>query len=177
MYTPMEDHMQALQRISRYIQGTRHYGLHLYPSSTTCLISYIDALILDDLPLVTVCFLVITWYPGRPNGNPLYLALELKPNTMMLPILWSMNHGDTYLLGNLVQHQRTKYVEMKILHVPSRYQITYIFVKGLPLILFHDLKNSLSIRQPPLNCGRIRIYYQKKKQWLHSWLQWLIASV
>jgi hypothetical protein len=65
-------------------------------------------------------------------------------------------------IGNLVQHQRTKYVEMKILHVPSRYQITYIFVKGLPLILFHDLKNSLSIRQPPLNCGRIRIYYKKK---------------
>ncbi|GAA0154857.1 hypothetical protein LIER_12715 [Lithospermum erythrorhizon] len=35
--------MSALKRIVRYVQGTIDYGLHLYPSSTTSLISYIDA--------------------------------------------------------------------------------------------------------------------------------------
>jgi hypothetical protein len=43
MHNPMEDHMHALRRILRYIQGTCHYGLHLSSSSTTSLISYTDA--------------------------------------------------------------------------------------------------------------------------------------
>jgi hypothetical protein len=43
MHNPMETHMHALRRILRYIQGTCHYGLHLYPSSTMTLISYTDA--------------------------------------------------------------------------------------------------------------------------------------
>lgn len=32
--------MQAFRRILHYIQGTQSYGLHLYPMSTTSLISY-----------------------------------------------------------------------------------------------------------------------------------------
>jgi len=43
MHNPMEDHMHALRRIMRYIHDTCHCGLHLYPSSTTSLISYTDA--------------------------------------------------------------------------------------------------------------------------------------
>ena len=35
--------MTALKRIVRYIKGTLDRGLHLYPSQTTTLISYIDA--------------------------------------------------------------------------------------------------------------------------------------
>ena len=42
MHNPMEEHMHALKRIIRYIQGTLNYGLHLYPSSTTTLHSYTD---------------------------------------------------------------------------------------------------------------------------------------
>jgi hypothetical protein len=41
MHNPIDNHMHALRQILRYIQGTKHYGLHLYPSSTTSLISYI----------------------------------------------------------------------------------------------------------------------------------------
>ncbi|KAK4358652.1 hypothetical protein RND71_020881 [Anisodus tanguticus] len=37
------EHMNALKRIIRYIQGTLDYGLHLYPSSTSTLVSYTDA--------------------------------------------------------------------------------------------------------------------------------------
>ncbi|XP_021839291.2 uncharacterized mitochondrial protein AtMg00810-like [Spinacia oleracea] len=42
MHSPTDDHMQNLKRIVRYIQGTLDYGLHLYPSSVTDLISYTD---------------------------------------------------------------------------------------------------------------------------------------
>ncbi|KAI5672686.1 hypothetical protein M9H77_13050 [Catharanthus roseus] len=71
--------------------------------------------------------------------------------------------GVIYLFGNPVQHQRTKHIEMdihfvrekvargevRVHHVPSRYQIADIFTKGLPFILFEDFRNSLSVRAPP----------------------------
>jgi hypothetical protein len=43
IYNLMDIHMQALCRILCYIHGTKHYSLHLYPSSTTSLISYKNA--------------------------------------------------------------------------------------------------------------------------------------
>ncbi|XP_055814312.1 uncharacterized mitochondrial protein AtMg00810-like [Solanum dulcamara] len=43
MHDPKDEHMLALKRIVRYIQGTLDYGLHLYPSFTSTLISYTDA--------------------------------------------------------------------------------------------------------------------------------------
>ncbi|XP_071741133.1 uncharacterized mitochondrial protein AtMg00810-like [Rutidosis leptorrhynchoides] len=62
-----------------------------------------------------------------------------------------------------VQHQRTKHIEMdihfvrekvargevRLLHVPSRFQIADIFTKGLPRLIFDDFRDSLSIRPPP----------------------------
>jgi len=73
------------------------------------------------------------------------------------------NVGAIYLSGNPVQHQRTKHIELdihfirkkvargqvRVLHVPSRHQIVDVFTKGLPLILFQDFRDSLSIRPPP----------------------------
>ena len=35
--------------------------------------------------------------------------------------------------------------QVRVLHVPSRYQIADIFTKGLPLVLFEDFWDSLSI--------------------------------
>jgi len=43
MYDPKDEHMHALKRILRYIRGTIDHGLHLYPSSTSTLVSYTDA--------------------------------------------------------------------------------------------------------------------------------------
>ncbi|KAK4336540.1 hypothetical protein RND71_044182 [Anisodus tanguticus] len=40
MHDPRVEHMNALKLIIRYIQGTLDYDLHLYPSSTSTLVSY-----------------------------------------------------------------------------------------------------------------------------------------
>ena len=74
MHNPMDDHMRALRRILRYIQGTCEYGLQLYSSSTSSLIAYTDA----DWGGFTntrqttsgYCdFLVTTYSQGPPNDN------------------------------------------------------------------------------------------------------------
>jgi hypothetical protein len=42
MHAPCTDHMLALKSILRYVKGTLHFGLHLYPSPIEKLISYTD---------------------------------------------------------------------------------------------------------------------------------------
>jgi len=42
MHDPRVEHMHALKHILRYIHGTMDFGLHLFSSSTSTLISYID---------------------------------------------------------------------------------------------------------------------------------------
>lgn len=43
MHDPRDIHMKALKRILSYIQGTLDFGLHLYKSSVSSLVSYTDA--------------------------------------------------------------------------------------------------------------------------------------
>ena len=80
-------------------------------------------------------------------------------------LVYCDNVSMIYLFGDPVQHQRTKHIEMyihfvgkkvaggqvRVLHVPSHYQIADIFTKGLPLQLFHDFRDSLNIHQPPIS--------------------------
>jgi len=91
------------------------------------------------------------------------LLLELHFPIHKATLVYCDNVSDIYLSGNPVQHQRTKHIKMdihfvrdkvargdiRILHVPSSYQIAGIFTKGLPLVLFQDFRDSLSVRQPP----------------------------
>ncbi|GAA0184115.1 hypothetical protein LIER_31412 [Lithospermum erythrorhizon] len=43
MHSPMIDHMLVLKRVIHYIQGTLDYGLHLYKSCSSSLVSYTNA--------------------------------------------------------------------------------------------------------------------------------------
>ncbi|KAI3772351.1 hypothetical protein L6452_03535 [Arctium lappa] len=90
------------------------------------------------------------------------LLLELHYPLRRATIVYCDNVSAIYLSGNPVHHQRTKHIEMdihfvrekvqrghvRVLHVPSRYQIADIFTKGLPRILFEDFRSSLSFRPP-----------------------------
>ena len=91
------------------------------------------------------------------------LLLELHFPIHKATLVYCDNVSAIYLSRNPVQHQHTKHIEMdihfvrekvacgdiRVLHVPSRYQIAYIFTKGLPLVLFQDFRNNLNVRQPP----------------------------
>ena len=92
------------------------------------------------------------------------LLLELHCPIPKATLVFCDNVSAIFLSGNPVQHQRTKHIEMdihfvrekvargqvRVLHVPTRFQIADIFTKGLPLVLFDDFRASLSIRLPPL---------------------------
>ncbi|XP_022004078.1 uncharacterized mitochondrial protein AtMg00810-like [Helianthus annuus] len=91
------------------------------------------------------------------------LLLELHRPLSRVTLVYYDNVSAIYLSGNPVQHQRTKHIELdihfvreqvqrgcvRVLHVPSRYQIADIFTKGLPRVLFDDFRSSLSVRPPP----------------------------
>lgn len=101
-----------------------------------------------------------------------YLILELHYPTHKATLVYCDNVSVVYLSGNPVNHQRTKHIELDIhfirekvtrgqvwvLHVPSCHQIVDIFTKGLPLVLFEDFRDSLSVRQPTASTtGCVRI--------------------
>ncbi|KAK9078131.1 hypothetical protein SSX86_002188 [Deinandra increscens subsp. villosa] len=97
------------------------------------------------------------------------LLLELHHPPTRASVVYCDNVSAVYLTGNPVQHQRTKHIEMdihfvrekvargqiRVLHVPSRYQIADIFTKGLPKILFVDFRSSLNIRKPPVSTAGV----------------------
>ncbi|KAK9070166.1 hypothetical protein SSX86_010566 [Deinandra increscens subsp. villosa] len=91
------------------------------------------------------------------------LLCELRSPPDKATLIYCDNVSAVYLSTNPIQHQRTKHIEIdihfvrekvargqvRVLHVPSRYQIADIFTKGLPRILFDDFRSSLNIRDPP----------------------------
>lgn len=191
MHAPMDEHMDALKRILRYIKGTIDYGLHLYKSKLSDLVTYTDA---DwggcpDTRRSTSGYCVffgdnlISWSSkrqptlSRSSAEAEYrgvanvvsescwirnLFLELHFPLYKATLVYCDNVSAIYLSSNPVQHQRTKHIEMdihfvrekvarghvRVLHVPSRYQIADIFTKGLPRILFDEFRDSLSVRKP-----------------------------
>jgi hypothetical protein len=143
MHAPSTEHMLALKRILRYVQGTIHFGLHLSPSPITKLISYTDA---DwggcpDTRRSTSGYCVflgdnlISWSSkrqptlSRSSAEAEYrgvanvvsescwirnLLLELHFPIPQATLVYCDNVSAIYLSGNPVQHQRTKHIEMDI---------------------------------------------------------------
>ncbi|XP_057540564.1 uncharacterized mitochondrial protein AtMg00810-like [Amaranthus tricolor] len=193
MYDPRFEHMTAIHCILRYVKGTIHYGLQLYRSNLSTLLSYTDA---DwggcpDTRRSTSGYRVflgdnlISWSAKRQptvsksSAEAEYrcvanavsetcwihnLLLELHcPITTTTLVYWD-NVSAVYLASNPVHHQRTKHIEIdihfvrekvkrgdvRVLHVPTRYQIADIFTKGLPQVLFDDFRSSFSVCQPPI---------------------------
>ncbi|GJX51515.1 ribonuclease H-like domain-containing protein [Tanacetum coccineum] len=91
------------------------------------------------------------------------LLRELHTPLSSATIVYCDNVSTVYLSSNPVQHQRTKHIEIdihfvrdlvatgqvRVLHVPSRFQYADIFTKGLPSALFEEFRISLSVWCPP----------------------------
>ncbi|KAK4348782.1 hypothetical protein RND71_031537 [Anisodus tanguticus] len=192
MHDPRIEHMNALKCIIRYIQGTLDYGLHLYPSLTSTLVSYTDV-DWGDCPdtrrsTFGYCMFLgnnlVSWSAkrqstlSRSSAEAEYrwvanmvsescwlrkILLELHCPIQKATLVYCDNISVIYLSSNPVQHQRTKHIEIdihfvrkkvargqvRVCHVPSRYQIADIFIKCLPSVLFEDFRDSLSVRRPP----------------------------
>ncbi|GJY67568.1 ribonuclease H-like domain-containing protein [Tanacetum coccineum] len=161
MHDPRESYFSALKRIMRYVRGTLEYGLQLFSSSTTDLVAYLDA---DwaGCPTTRRSTSEVK-YHGVANAvaetcwlrNLLY---ELHTPLSSATLVYCDNVSAVYLSCNQVQHQRTKHIEIdihfvrdlvaasqiRVLHVPSRYQFADIFTKWLPSTLFEEFRSSLS---------------------------------
>ncbi|GJX95536.1 ribonuclease H-like domain-containing protein [Tanacetum coccineum] len=91
------------------------------------------------------------------------LLRELHTPLSSTTLVYCDNVSTVYLSCNPVQHQRMKHIEInihfvrdlvaacqvRVLHVPSRYQFVDIFTKGLSSALFEEFRTSLSVRSPP----------------------------
>nr|GEX63139.1 ribonuclease H-like domain-containing protein [Tanacetum cinerariifolium] len=91
------------------------------------------------------------------------LLRELHSPLSAATLVYCDNVSATYVSANPIQHQRTKHIEIgihfvrdlvtagqvRVLHVPSRYQYADIFTKGLRSALFEDFRSSLSVRLLP----------------------------
>ncbi|GJX48276.1 ribonuclease H-like domain-containing protein [Tanacetum coccineum] len=156
----------AFTRILWYVCGTLNFGLQLFASSTGSLISYSDA---DWVGCPST---------GRSSAEAEYqgVANDVAETAWIQNLLWELhtpllsatlvycyNVNAIYLSANPVQHQRTKHIEIdihfvpdmvtkvqvRVLHVTSRYQYADIFTNGLPLALFEEFRTSLSVHSSP----------------------------
>ncbi|GKC30679.1 ribonuclease H-like domain-containing protein [Tanacetum coccineum] len=86
------------------------------------------------------------------------LLRELHSSLSTATLVFCDNVSAVYMSVNPVQHQQTKHIEIdihfvrymvtagqvRVLHVPSRFQYADIFTKGLPSALFEEFRSSLS---------------------------------
>nr|GEV58191.1 reverse transcriptase domain-containing protein [Tanacetum cinerariifolium] len=161
MHDPREPHLSALKRILCYVCGTLDYGLQLFSSFTTDLVAYSDA---DWVGCPTTC--AEAAYRGVSNVVTetcwlRNLLRELHTLLSFVTLIYCDNYSAVYLSCNPVKHQRRKHIEIdiyfvhdlvatrqvRVLHVPSRYQFADIFTKGLPSALFEEFRSSLSVRR------------------------------
>ncbi|GJR08596.1 ribonuclease H-like domain-containing protein [Tanacetum coccineum] len=89
------------------------------------------------------------------------LLLEFHTPLSTATLVYCDNVSVVYLSTNHVQHQRTKHIEIdihfvreyvasgqvRVLHVPSRFQYADIFTKGLLTALFLEFRSSLNVRR------------------------------
>ncbi|GJW16785.1 ribonuclease H-like domain-containing protein [Tanacetum coccineum] len=156
----------ALKRVLRYVRGTLDFGLQLYESITGSLVAYTDA-DWDGCPTIRRSSAEAK-YRGVANvvaetAWHRNLLKELHTPLLSTTLVYCDNVSAIYMTANHVQHHRTKHIEIdiyfvrdmvargqvRVLHVPSRYQYADIFTKRLPSALFEEFRTSLSVRPSP----------------------------
>nr|GEV77970.1 ribonuclease H-like domain-containing protein [Tanacetum cinerariifolium] len=160
----MHDHRKpqfaSLKWILRYVRGTLDYGLQLFSSSTTTdLVAYSDTdwagCLTNRRSTSGYCvFLATTYSFGPLSANRRFLVPVQRLSIVVLPMLLLRLRTkhieiDIHFVRDLVVAS-----QVRVLHVPSRYQFADIFTKGLPSALFEEFRSSLSVRCPPALTAR-----------------------
>nr|GEW27469.1 ribonuclease H-like domain-containing protein [Tanacetum cinerariifolium] len=142
-------HYTALKRIMLYERHTIDHGLQLHVSSTAQLTAYTDADWAGCPRQVTL---------SRSSAEAEYRGVaNVVAETAVV-----------YLSTNPIQHQRTKHIEIdihfvcdyvasgqvRVLHVPSRFQYADRFTKGLPSALCFKFRFGLNVRRPHVPTAR-----------------------
>ncbi|GKF07875.1 ribonuclease H-like domain-containing protein [Tanacetum coccineum] len=187
----------TLYRSLQYVRYTLDHGLQLFSSSTSSLVAYSDAdwVGCPTTRRSTSGYCVflgnnlLSWSSkhqptiSRPSAEAEYrgvanvvvetcwlrnLLRELHTSLSSATLVYCDNVSVVYLSSNLVQHQRTKHLEIdihfvrdlvavgqvRVFHVLSRYQYANIFTKGLHSTLFEEFLSNLSVRCPPALTAR-----------------------
>ncbi|GJW75692.1 ribonuclease H-like domain-containing protein [Tanacetum coccineum] len=140
MHNPHDPHFTALKRILRYVRGTLDYGLQLHVTLSR---SSAEA----EYPGVANVVVETAWIRN--------LLCDLHTPLFTATLVYCDNVSAVYMSANPVQHQRTKHIEIdihfvrdfvasgqvRVLHVPSRFQYADIFTKGLPTTLFLEFRS------------------------------------
>ncbi|GJX79318.1 ribonuclease H-like domain-containing protein [Tanacetum coccineum] len=106
------------------------------------------------------------------------LLLELHTLLLTATLVYCDNVSAIYMSVNPVQHQRTKHIkidihfvrdmvskgQVRVLHVPSRYQYADIFTKGLPFFLFEEFRSSLCAWTLKRGLKRVRLVAKKRAE-------------
>ncbi|GKC27804.1 ribonuclease H-like domain-containing protein [Tanacetum coccineum] len=135
MHDSRDPHFTALKRILCYVRGTLDYSLQLHVSSTTQLSAYTDA----DWASCPVTRRSTSGYcVANVVAETAWirnLLCELHTPLFIATLVYCDNVSAVYMSANLVQHQRTKLIEIdihfvrdfiasrqvRVLHVLSRF--------------------------------------------------------
>nr|GEZ96834.1 ribonuclease H-like domain-containing protein [Tanacetum cinerariifolium] len=153
MHDSRDPHFSALKHILRYVLLTTNHGLQLHVSSTSQITADTDV---NWASFPVTCrshCLVLVLKQNIEVLRMLLLRLcgfEFCCLSFMLLSIATLvncdNISDVYLSTNPVQHQHTKHIDIyihfvrgyvasrqvRVLHVPSRFQYADFFTKGLP---------------------------------------------
>ncbi|XP_066382884.1 uncharacterized mitochondrial protein AtMg00810-like [Miscanthus floridulus] len=160
MHDPREAHLALIKRILRYMKGTLSAGLHIGTGPVDKLIAYSDAdwAGCPDSRRSTSGFCIFL-------GDSLVSWSSKWQTTVSRSSAEAEYRAVAHVVAecsNPVHHRRTKHIEIdihfvrekvalgevRVLHVPSKYQFADIMTKGLPIPLFEDFRSSLCIRNP-----------------------------
>nr|GEU31843.1 ribonuclease H-like domain-containing protein [Tanacetum cinerariifolium] len=153
MHDPREPHLSAFKRILRYVRGTLDYSLQLFSSSTTSLVAYSDA---DWAGCLTTrrstsgyCVLLgnnLLWWSSKRQPTLSRSSAEAEYHCVANVVAETCCINvrsieiDIHFARDLVAAS-----QVRVLHVPSRYQYADVFTKGLSSALFEEFRSSLSI--------------------------------
>ncbi|GKA87994.1 ribonuclease H-like domain-containing protein [Tanacetum coccineum] len=156
MHDPREPHLSALKRILRSTSGYCVFlGNNLLSWSAKRQATLSRSSAEAEYRGVANVVVETCWLKN--------LLRELHTPLSSATLVYCDNVSAVYLSSNPVQHHRTKHIEIdihfvsdlvaagqvRVLHVPFRYQFANIFTKGLPSALFEEFRTSLSVRCPP----------------------------